>query len=433
MLPKTISNSLNILHISTSDIKGGAARAAYRLHQGQLREGLSSSILVSEGCSTDSSVTIFSPPLELNKRLYRVFRREMINRSFNRYQSLRPAGLELFSDDRSQFQNICLPRLSRTHLFNLHWIARFIDYKSFFRSLPEQIPIVWTLHDMNPFTGGCHYDNECTKYKTKCGSCPQLGSNNEYDLSRRIWKRKKQIFGRMNPNRMHIVAPSKWMAKNAKSSQLFQKFSVTIIPYGIDTEVFSPRDRRLARESLEIPKDAKVVLFVADWISNHRKGFRFITKALKGISNIKNIFLLSIGNGESISGLQIPHLNLGHIDNDRILSLIYSAADLFVIPSLQDNLPNTVLEAMACGTPIVGFNVGGIPDMVRQNLTGCVTPPKDVVTLRSTIVQLLQNPQKLKNLSSTCRTIAIQDYSMEIQAKQYLELYERILEKAEKK
>jgi glycosyltransferase involved in cell wall biosynthesis len=430
MLINIKQNTLNILHISTFDIKGGAARAAYRLHQGQLREGLCSSMLVSEGHSTDSSITMISPPSDLNKRLYRVLRREMINRSFNRYQSLRPAGLEIFSDDRSQYKNISFPLLSNTHIINLHWIARFIDYKSFFRSLPEQIPIVWTLHDMNPFTGGCHYDNDCTKYRKKCGRCPQLGSKKEFDLSRRIWKRKNQIFRQMDPGRIHIVAPNKWMAETVKSSQLLRKFPVTMIPYGVDTQVFSPRCRQLARNSLEVPKDAKVILFVADSLSNDRKGFKFIVEALNGISNIKKLFLLSIGNGQVISNLQIPHLNFGHIDNDRLLSLVYSAADLFVIPSIQDNLPNTVLEAMSCGTPVIGFNVGGIPDMVRNDETGCLIPPKNIVALRSTIVHLLRHPQTIQNLGMTCRQTALQDYSIKIQAKQYFELYKNILDQA---
>lgn len=427
MLPEDKLNSLNILHLSTYDTNRGAARAAYRLHKGLIRLGHDSSMFVEQRYSDDPTVIKFKPPTGFINRLYRLLRRELINKSFGRYQHSRPVGYEIFSDDRSQYGSHILNQIPGRAIINLHWIARFVDYISFLKPVATQTPTVWTLHDMNAFTGGCHYSNGCAKYKIRCGSCPQLGSNRASDLSRRVWKRKHAIFSRIKPERLHIVAPSQWMASKAKNSKLLNKFPVTIIPYGLDTSVFSPRDRQLARDSLEVPRDAQVVLFVADSVSNHRKGFKLLQDALRGIKDIRNLFLMSIGNGKLVVENQIPNIHLGHINNDRILSLIYSAADLFVIPSLEDNLPNTVLESMACGTPVVGFDVGGIPDMVRLGETGLLTPQGDISALRTAIVNLFQDSEKLKMMAVNCYRIAVKEYSLKVQAKRYHELYIKIL------
>lgn len=417
---------MNILHINTFAKIGGAARAVSRLHAGLRHLGQNSHMFVAERSSSGSTVTVFAPPrIGLLRRLFRLVRRERIERGFARYQASRPAGYDSFSDDRTHHGATLLSQLPSCDVINLHWIASFVDYQSFFDQVPKRIPTIWTLHDMNAFTGGCHYDHGCGRFTVGCGLCPQLGSRDQVDLSKQIWERKVGIYNKIAPERMRIVTPSRWLASEVERSRLFRRFPVSVIPNGVDTDVFSPQDRVVARAALQVPQDTNVILFVADAVDVKRKGFVLLAEALAGLSDFPRLFLISLGSGEPTVDASIPHLHLGHLGNDRLLALVYSAADLFVISSIQDNLPNTVLESLACGTPVVGFRVGGIPDMVRSGLTGLSAPPEDVSALCAAIMHLIQNPAELAIMRDKCRSVAMAEYTLEMQARRYVQLYER--------
>jgi glycosyltransferase involved in cell wall biosynthesis len=312
-------------------------------------------------------------------------------------------------------------------VINLHWIAGFVDYMAFFRTVPQRTPVVWRLADMNAFTGGCHYDDACGKYRTSCGTCPQLASTRERDLAFQVWQRKKLAFDRVSSQRLHIVAPSRWTAREAGSSALLRGFPTTVIPNALDTAVFSPRDQQVAREALEVPRDAKVVLFVSDRVSNKRKGLALLVNALIGLRDLSGLFLVSLGRDEPDTPIPIPHLHFGFVDNDRLLSLVYSAADVYAIPSLQESFGQTVLESMACGTPVVGFDVGGIPDMVRPGITGLLAPRGDVDALSEAIARLVLDSSMRAELSANCRRIVVEEYALEVQARRYVALYEDML------
>lgn len=374
--------------------------------------------------SGDRSVTAFSPPMNFRSRLRRVLQRELLWRAFVRYQSSRPPGYDSFTDDRSEHGAAPLSQLPFCEVINLHWVSGFLDYQSFFSLLPRRVSIVWTLHDMNPFTGGCHYNEGCSRYTQGCGACPQLGSHKLKDLSHKIWQRKQKAFAKLESDRLHIVTPSIWLAEEAKRGPLLERFPISGIPYGVNTKVFSPQDPSSARAALELPQNAKVVLFIAVSTATRRKGFVYLAEALSGLKEIPNLLLVSLGHGKPTIHSDIAHLHLGHIDNDRLLSLIYSSAEVFAIPSLEDNLPNCVLESMSCGTPVVGFKVGGIPEMVRQGVTGLLVPPQDVKALRAAIAELLQDPAKRTKMAANCRTIATEEYSLEVQVQRYVDLYE---------
>ncbi len=418
---------MKIVHISTEDINGGAALAAYRLHRGLQRVGYESTMFVAKRSSCDPTVVAFAPPTDFASRVRRRLRREGIARDFGHYRASRPAGYELFSDDRSCHGGTILGQLPPCDVINLHWIAGFVDYEGFFNTMPHGTPIVWRLADMNAFTGGCHYDDDCGRLINGCGACPQLGSTDPEDLSRQVWKRKQSVFAALEVTRLHIVALSHWMLKLVKDSPLLSRFPVTLIPNGVDLEEFAPRDRRLAREVLGIPQGAQVVMFVSDYIVNRRKSFSLLSQALSGLMQVHNLFLVSVGNGKPPVAGPIPCLHMGHVNNDRWLSLIYSAADVFVISSLQDNQPNTVLESMACGTPVIGFAVGGISDMVLDGLTGLLVPPRDVDGLRVAISDLLRDPARLAGMRDHCRRIAVEEYSRELQVRRYSELYKSLV------
>ena len=384
-------------------------------------------MFVAHCSSGDRSVTAFSPPTDLRSRLRRVLQKELIWRDFVRYQSSRPPDYDKFTDDRSEHGAAPLRQMPFCEVINLHWIAGFVDYRSFFSRVPRHIPIVWTFHDMNPFTGGCHYDEGCGRFVECCGGCPQLGSNNSHDLSGQIWRRKRNIFQQIEPETLHIVTPSLWLTEEAKRSSLMGRFSISVIPNGLDTDIFLPRDPSMARAVLDLPQNARVVLFVAGSTNNRRKGFVFLAEALSELSQLPNLFLVSLGGGKPVLHSHIDHLHLGYADNDRLLSFAYSAADVLVISSVQDNFPNTVVEALACGTPVVGFSVGGIPEMVSSGVTGLLAPPGDERALAGAISHLLENDATRAEMSANCRRIATEEYSLEIQANRYIELYEALI------
>lgn len=413
--------------ISTTDINGGAALAAYRLHTGLRIFGHESIMFVYRKFSDDPSIIVYKHPMHMLSRILSRNRRKMIERDFMRYKKSRPSGLEIFSDDRSQFDESTVKQLPSCDLINLHWVAGFIDYASFFSAIPKNTKVIWTLHDMNPFTGGCHFDDGCGRFTEKCGSCPQLGSNDNGDLSRQIWKRKKKVFEKVLARHLHIVTPSQWLSQEVKRSSLLRKFKISIIPNGIDTKQFSPLDKACARKVLGIPLNAKVVLFVAQSVTNRRKGFDLLAKALE-IKQSNDIFFLSIGNGFKQLNTNIPHLHLGPITIKQLLPTIYSAADIFVIPSTQDNLPNTVLESFSCGTPVISFDVGGIPEMVRPMKTGLLAPVGDVDSLSEAIKKLLNNQRLRRHMAKNCRLIALKEYSLEIQASRYTKLYKSMFD-----
>jgi len=384
-------------------------------------------MLVARRLRDDPTVTAFVPPMDLSSRLRRLLRRREITRSFTPYRMSRPEGNDRFSHHRSEHGDSLLRQLPPCDVINLHWIATFVDYQAFFPEVIRHTPVVWRLPDMNPFTGGCHYDDGCGRFAERCGACPQLGSTDPEDLSASIWRRKQAIYGRIVPGGVHIVATSRWMADQVEGSVLLHGFPVTIIPNGVDTEDFSPRDQRFARNLFDIPQEAKVVLFAATSLDNRRKGFELLVQALARIRDVPKLLLVSVGRGKALIDGRIPHVHLGHMENDRSLSLAYSAADVFAIPSRQEAFGLTALESLACGTPVVGFAAGGVPDMVRPGITGLLAPVHDVKALASAIVQVLQDPEARAEMAANCRRIAVQEYALETQAQRYRALYEMVL------
>ena len=227
---------MRIVHLNTYDVRGGAARSAYRIHKGLQRAGHHSTMLVKEQTGSDPSVTLFHSPEDPLTRLRRRMRREAITRDFRRYQHSRPQGYEPFSDERTLFGATLVDQLPACDVVNLHWIAGFLDYEAFFSRVTQSTPVVWTLHDMNAFTGGCHYDDGCGRFRGSCGACPQLGSTVERDLSRAVWERKRRAFTGLKRSALRVVTPSRWLAAEATRSTLFAGLQTDVIPYGIDVE-----------------------------------------------------------------------------------------------------------------------------------------------------------------------------------------------------
>lgn len=387
-------------------------------------------MFVATKVSHDPAVIQFEPSKPWGARLLRAFRRARIIWAAGRKSDVSPLGHSMISDDRSVYSAEPWCQCPEADLIQLHWVASFVDYGTFFRLVSKSIPLVWTLHDMNPFTGGCHYDTGCGRFAEQCGVCPQLGSRKQNDLSRQIWQRKRKAFGFLPTNRLHIVTPSKWLGEQLCQSSLLSRFPRSVIPNGLDTEVFQPRNRRVMREALGISIHARVVLFVADGANDPRKGFKFLASALEDSESHSEIVLLTLGQGKPVKFSKFPHVHVQTIQDDRLLSFIYSCADVFVAPSLQDNLPNTVLESMACGTPVVGFLAGGIPDAIHDGKTGLLAAVGNVEDLRRAVLELLKQDQRREEISQNCRRLVLEEYRLETQASRYLNLYRELIGKA---
>jgi glycosyltransferase involved in cell wall biosynthesis len=420
---------VRIIHINTSDCMGGAARSAYRLHDGLKRLGEDSRMFVAHRFSHDPAVVQFTPSSKPMKWLLRAARRVRINRDAYRERESPVASWSMISDDRTMYASEPWNQCPQADLFQLHWISGFLDYGAFFRWLPKGAPVVWTLHDMNPLTGGCHYDAGCGRYANECGSCPQLGSGKEEDLSRAIIRRKRRSFEALSSDRLHIVTPSRWLGEQAEKSSLFSRFHRSVIPYGLDTDVFRPRAKRAIREILDIPINASVVLFIANGVNDPRKGLDCLVRALESGGSQNEFLVLTLGPGQPVELRKFPHIHIQATQDDGLLSCIYSAADVFVAPSLQDNLPNTVLESLACGTPVVAFRAGGIPEAVRHGETGLLASVGDLRELRDGIFELLADEGNRAAMGRRCRTVALEEYALETQARRYLSLYEALASK----
>lgn len=412
---------MKIVHISTSDNNGGAARAAWRLHCGLLQEGIDSKMFVRDKHSGHNSVVRYQYPKGY-KKISIHLRKRYLQSAFRPYLATRPEGFETFSDDRSVLRKGFMAQLPEADLYHLHWTSGFLDLPSFLDQVDK--PLVWTLHDMNAFTGGCHYNSSCEKYLASCGACPQLGSKDKNDLSYLIWKRKFEAFRKIK-KRLLIRADSYWLAAEAKKSSLFSGFDIDTIHYGLETDEFKPLEKLACRKVLSIPTESKVIVFGAPGLDNPRKGFKQLNQALQILKEkFNNLFLLSFGSGTLPSGLEIPALQLGTIPDNRLLAILYNCGDVFVIPSLQEAFGQTALEALSCGIPVAGYRTGGIPDMIREGINGFLAQKTDPIDLAEKI-QLILNMDNFtyNSMSMNCRKSALNEFNLKLQADRYLSVY----------
>lgn len=416
---------MRVLHLSTFDAEAGAGIAAYRLHAGLLRAGVASHMLVLDRRGDDPTVAGLRLARDPLRRLLRRAAKGWIRRDLARYSP--PLGYERFRDDRSEHGRALLRQMPQADIVNLHWVSDMLDYRSFFAAAPRRAPLVWRLPDMGPFTGGCHYDYGCGGFTRACGRCPQLGSDDPGDLSARVLRRKLAALGAVPEGRLHVVAPSTWTGEMARRSAVLGRFPVSVIPNGLDVERFAPVPQAEARARLGLPAGARIVMFVAADLANRRKGFALLAEALAGAADeAPGLLLISLGRGEpAVEGAPLRHL--GYIGDDRRRALVYAAADLFVIPSLQESFGQTVVEAMACGTPVVGFAAGGIPDMVRPGRTGLLAPVGDTAALRRAVLALLGDDEGRARMGREARAVAEAEYAAPVQVAQYLALYRRLL------
>lgn len=421
---------MRIVLINTKDKHGGAARAAFRLHKGLCAIGADSTYYVQQKTVDDPTVQQFIPdpsPDAIQRRQSIV---SDLRKEYDTYAATRSSQIELFSQERVDDDDDVYIQRPRADVINLHWVSGFIDLPLFFSPKRTRCPVVWTLHDMNAFTGGCHYDQHCGKYNSQCQACPLLGSQDQQDLSHRVFESKGKLLDQWPAEKLHIVAPSKWLAQEAKRSTLLSKFDSTVIPNSIETDVFAPIDKLDARKQLDLPVDAKIVLFVSNHIGLARKGFRELVQALALMPNTDNLMLLGVGDSHVLD-IEAPFRvgQLPFVNDDHTAALMYSAADVTAIPSRQDNLPNTILESMSCGTPVVGFEVGGIPDVVLHRDNGFLARPGNVADMALAFTDALSDEAALRACGERARQLMERSFSLTVQGEAYNSLFEAVIER----
>lgn len=412
------SAPLSVLHISTWDNVGGSARAAYRLHTGLKRLGMRSRMLVGHKSTDDPDVRVIGGRVggEIERRWGRVV--DGLGLQYFCYPSSFTLGrtrwvaeadvIQLFNTHGGYFSHLALGLLSRRR------------------------PVVWRLSDMWPMTGHCGYSYDCERWKNGCGSCPHLS---EYpglalDTTAFLWRVKRRIY---ETSRLTIVATSRWMADIVRRSPLLGRFPVHLIPNGVDTAVYRPLPKGAARQQLGMNAAGRVLLFSASSVSLERKGAAYLKEALRRMSEetLPPTTLLVVGEHaqEWQAAGRFPTTCLGAVRDDATMALVYAAADVLVLPTLAENLPNAIVEGMACGTPAVAFDVGGVSDVVRHLDTGYLVTLRDAADLAKGIALLLHDRGLRETLAGRCREAAVAEYSLELQARRFAALYSAVIER----
>ena len=404
---------MKVLHINQSDIGGGAGIAAFRIHEGLLARGIDSRLLVGKALTGSSRVAVVPRWRFVETQLFRITYLLGLNYVYH-LTTFRLPKHPLFRE------------ADVVHFHNLH--TGYFNYLAL-PSLTKRKPSVFTLHDMWSFTGHCSYSYDCDRWRFGCGKCPypQQYPKILIDNSRLEWKLKKFAY---RHSQMAIVTASRWLTEQARQS-ILNRFPIQYIPHGIDPEVYQPLDVEKCRSLLGIPRDKKVLMFGAVNLQDRRKGGDLLIQALKDLpASLKaEVLLLTLGyGGEAISeATDVAAWHLGYVTSDRMKAIAYSAANLFIFPSRADIFGLMLLESMACGTPIVSFNVGGIPDLVRHRLTGYLAEPEDDKDFSAGIMRLLEDEALRNRMSLACRKVVLEEFRLELQVKRYLDLYHHLL------
>lgn len=403
---------LHVLHLSLDDGVGGSGRSAYRIHEGLRRRGVASRMLVGTRVTHDRDVRPAARgPLRAADRAFRLVW------------------------DRLGWKELYYPS---THLLPYHRWVRHADvvqlyalHSGWFATsglprLGRRKPLVWRMSDMWALTGHCAFSLECERWRTGCGACPHLDAypGLRRDRTAPLWRRKRRLYERTP---LTIVAPSRWMERLVRESPLLGAFPVHHIPNGLDTDVFRPRPRREARQLLGLPREGLLLLFSAHALGEFRKGGDVLRTALDQLRSDAPPGLaiaLAGGGGERwVGDLPFPVHLMGQIADDARLALAYAAADVFVLPTRADNLPNGVIESMACGTPPVSFDVGGVGEAVRHLETGYLARVGDPQDLALGLRRLLHDPPLRERLGQRAREVAEAEYGLGLQAERFHRLY----------
>jgi len=411
---------MKILQVSTENHSGGAGIAAYRLHKGLRSLGVDSRMLVSrKGCPDP---TVHAPESTLDKLMARLG--PLLDRIPGRLSATPEARLS-----SSWVPNRLLYNINglECDLVNLHWVN---DGFMRIEALPGiRKPVVWTLHDMWAFAGGEHYVGDSTRYKEGYSAVNRPADDTGLDINRWIWKRKKKAWAGLE--NVTIASPSRWLAACAAESALFKDFRVEVLPNGVDHKRFTPIDHATVRNILGLPTDKKLILFGAvSATSDNRKGYHLLLETLYKFEQRvgpDEYELVVFGASGANTTFKMKAHFLGTLHDEISMALVYAAADVFLAPSLEDNLPNTVLESLSCGTPVVAFDIGGMPDMVVHRHNGYLARRYDTTELAEGLHWVVADEIRREKLASAARKTVLDAFTLDMAAGRYLALYEDLL------
>ena len=418
---------MRVALLSTFHHNGGAAVAATRLHHALLKNGVESTMLVGaprqqEALSTDPTVNSLAESFLGDKLAFGRFVAERLyflphekDKSVRFQFSPAVIGADLTSH----------PVIQKADVLHLHWINfGFLSINGLDKLLKLGKPIVWTLHDMWAFTGGCHYTRGCDHFLTHCRQCPYLRNPDDTDLSYRVFEEKLQIFQNVG---LHFTPPSDWLGRQVQASALVGKFPLTVIPNPIDQCVFRPMPRSEVDSHFNLTARGPRLLFGSFNTTDPRKGFAYFAEALTLLKQQykgpePEILIFGKGQAQDFAHLPYPVRHLGVLRSEDVVAKAYNAADAMVVPSLEDNLPNTIVEALSCGTPVIGFRTGGIPEMIDHTRTGYLAEAGSANELAQGI-QWLLTYQAAETLRQNARQFAEKHYAEAVVATQYANLY----------
>lgn len=414
---------MKVLVVNTSELTGGAAIAAGRLAEALTREGVEVTMLVRDASAAPAQWVMPASTPVLDKVRFVAERGLIFAANGLQREGLFGVDIGAFGHDITR-----LPAFREADVIHLHWVNQsFLSMADIRRVLRSGKPVVWTLHDQWPFTAICHYSDGCRRFTTGCFRCPQLGGLRHPDIARMVFRAKRRAYAGA---RLAFVGCSRWIAGLARESALTAGHEVTSIPNPFPVWRFLPLDRAEARRRLGLPADRRLVLFASAKVTDPRKGLVWFVQACRLLADGGDDpgFDVAVmgGHAEELASMLPGNVHLlGYVNGDEALRAAYSAADLFVTPSLQDNLPNTIVEAMACGTPCVAFATGGIPEMITHGSDGFLAAAGSAEKLADGISFILGHdaPESLRKAARRKAETMYGDT-----ARSYIDLYSRMIE-----
>jgi glycosyltransferase involved in cell wall biosynthesis len=409
---------LRVVHFSTADNDGGSGRSAYRIHSGLRALGWDSKMLVGTKVTSDQDVEpVYGDSRAIKWAGYFI---DNATRGVGLAYQWQPWSRRLK-------QHRWLHEADVIQIYNLHGGYFPIPLLPY---LSRLAPLIWRLSDMWPMTGHCVYPGPCERWKTGCGACPAMREHVELgvDTSAWLWRQKRSLYSKCD---ITVVAPSSWTERMAKESPLLGQFPVHRIPNGLNTQIFKPLARENACEVMAVDPVVKRILFVAHGLDNNpRKGGGALMDAIRLMGHRPGVELMLAGVGGASwesANLPMPVRRAGYITDDRLMAALYSCVDMIVVPSTVENLPNTLLEAMACGLPAVAVDAGGIRDAVLEGVTGFLVGQGDVAGLAARMGQLLDDQNIRYEMGREARRFILKDFSSSIQAERFSALYEDVI------
>lgn len=419
--------TMKVAILNKYDVFGGAAKAAVRLFTILRARGVEASYLVNSKKSSQEGIVAVENDTNHVQWLDSIVQRYYINENrteiSNTWFSYTPV------DSAVDLVAHCLD----ADVINLHWIEQFASVQALRDIVKLGKPIVWTLHDTRPFTGGCHYPAGCEGFRADCENCIQLVNDPHRLPALQLRQKRKELEGA----NITVVAPSNWMAEQAASSSLFAGRPVVVIPNSLALDVYTPRSKAEAKVELGIASDTLTLMCGAVDNKEQRKGFHLLLEALQIClrevwfaekCTQKKIVIMVVGaNGHGFSELDIEVKEIGFISSDLEMATVYNATDLFALPSLEDNLPNTIMEAMACGTSVVSFRTGGIPDLIQHGESGILVEKGDTGGLARALMSVLRDDIKRERFAAQARLYIEREFNEELLSSKYVNLFSELL------